>query len=389
MANSRKPNVALITLPMNRIGETFVRKSLHLLDPLCGEIFLITGNFPAETSSRARVINIRCPRIPSTRASFWTRVFRFLLIQLSTSLRLLQISPKINITLFHLGGELNILPVFCSKLLRKKTAMFYFGVQKGLEMKLNQSSGASSLIFPIIERGLERIIFHLVDQIAVETESIIGGGPFGRNKGKVSVNGAFYVDTGLFRTQRELKDRPKLVGMIGTVAPVKGVVNFVNAIPLILKKLPDVEFLIGGSGPLIEETKERLEKDRLCDKVTLTGWLSSDGVAHYLNELRLLILPSYEEGLPNIVLEAMACGTPVLATPVGGIPDVLKDEETGFALKDNSAESITRGVVRVLGNPRLNEITMNAHALIRSKYSYSAAVQRYANLLNRLHWDSR
>lgn len=381
----KKPNVALITLPIgNKIGESFVTKSLRLLEPLCSELFLITGNFLAGTSERVHVINIECPRSYGEKRSVWIRILRFLLIQLRASLELVKIFSKIDIALFHLGGELNLLPIFCSKLYGKKTSIFYYGVQKSQEMRLNEPSGASRVIFPLVARVLERVIFCLVDQIAVEAESIIEGGSFGRYKGKVSANGAFYVDTSRFRLERELKDRKELVGLICALVPKKGVVNLIDAIPLILEKLPDIEFLIGGNGSLFNEIKDRLERDGLSDKVNLTGWLSNDGVVHYLNQMRLFILPSYEEGLPNIILEAMACGTPVLATPVGGIPDVIRDERTGFILKDNFAESIARGVVKALNHPELLEITKSAWALVESKYSYTAAVRRYQNILTSL-----
>lgn len=385
MVNPSKPNVALITLPIgNKIAESFVTKSLKLLEPLCGELFLITGNFPTRISGQVHEININCPKSYGEKRPVWIRILRFLLIQLRISLKLIQISSRIDIALFHLGGELNLIPIFCSKLFGKKTALFYYGTQKSREMKLNEPPGTGKVIFPYVARALERIIFCLVDKVAVEAESTIEDGPFGRHKGKVSANGAFYVDTNRFKLERELKDRKELVGLICSLVPKKGVINLIDAIPLLLEKLPDIEFLIGGSGPLFNEIKDRLERDRLSDKVHLTGWLSENGVVDYLNQMKLFILPSYEEGVPNIILEAMACGTPVLTTPVGGIPDVIKDGKTGFILNDNSAESIARGTIRALNYPKLLEITKSARTLIESKYSYTAAVQRYENILGGL-----
>jgi len=382
MVNSRKPNIALITLPVgNNPGKSFVTKSLKLLEPLCNELFLVTGNFPTVKSNKIRTINIKCPKRPGADRAIWDRVLGLLLIQLRLSLKLTQISPQTDIVIFHLGGELNLLPIFCAKALRKKTVMFYYGVQKSREMKYNEPFGMGGLIFPFVAKVLENIIFRLVDRIVVEAETAIKYVSFGVSKSKVSADGAFYVDANCFRLERELNNRRKLVGFIGSLVPVKGVINFVESLPLILRQLPDVEFLVGGSGPLSCEIEDRLEKDGLSDKVSLTGWLSRDAVVGYLNQMKLLVLPSYLEGLPNIVLEAMACGTPVLATAVGGIPDVIEDEKTGFILRDNSAESISRGVLRALNHPQLLEITRNASALIESKYSYPVAVQRFRNIL--------
>ena len=85
------------------------------------------------------------------------------------------------------------------------------------------------------------------------------------------------------------------------------------------------------------------------------------------------------------MLEAMACGTPVLATAVGGIPDVIIDEETGFIMKDNSPECIAKNVIRVLNHPNLEQISRNARALIERQYTYQVAVERYRRVLESLN----
>ena len=82
--------------------------------------------------------------------------------------------------------------------------------------------------------------------------------------------------------------------------------------------------------------------------------------------------------------EAMACGTPVLATPVGAIPDVIKDGETGFILENNSQEYIAENVTRALEHPNLDEIVKNARELVEKKYTYEAAVERYRTILDNI-----
>ena len=146
---------------------------------------------------------------------------------------------------------------------------------------------------------------------------------------------------------------------------------------MILKERGDLEFLIGGNGPLFDEIKNKLKTNGAYDKVKLTGWIPHDDLPDCLNELKLVVLPSYTEGLPNIMLEAMACGTPVLATPVGAIPDVIKDEETGFIMEDNSPECIAENIKRALNHQDLDKIVKNARELVEKEYTYEAAVERY------------
>jgi glycosyltransferase involved in cell wall biosynthesis len=106
----------------------------------------------------------------------------------------------------------------------------------------------------------------------------------------------------------------------------------------------------------------------LTARVDLPGWISHDDLPGYLNQLRLLVLPSYTEGLPNIMLEAMACGTPVLATPVGAIPDVIIDGKTGFIMENNSPECIAENVIRALNSPDLERIAENGRRFVEENF---------------------
>ena len=77
----------------------------------------------------------------------------------------------------------------------------------------------------------------------------------------------------------------------------------------------------------------------------------------------------------------MACGTPVLATPVGGVPGVIKDGETGFIMENNSPECIAKNVMRALEHPNLDKIIKNARELVEKEFTYEAAVERYRMIL--------
>jgi glycosyltransferase involved in cell wall biosynthesis len=162
----------------------------------------------------------------------------------------------------------------------------------------------------------------------------------------------------------------------------KGVFNFVKAIPEIVSKQSKLTFILGGSGALYESINIFLNSNKLDDKVKLVGWIAHSDVPDYLNKLKLLVLPSYTEGLPNIVLEAMACGTPVLATPVGAISDIIRDGETGFIMENNSPACIAENVVRALECPDLEKIVLNARELIEKDYKYEVTVEKFKSILN-------
>ena len=296
---------------------------------------------------------------------------------------LIKISKDIDIVIFYVGGANLLPPVLMAKALRKKVITSAIGLGSlGYKKVHNNRLFSKGRAFTIILSVMEKTIFSLSDRVIVESPSVINFLDLGKYKQKLVTTGARYVDTELFQIKKELRERKNLVGYIGRLEEGKGVMNFFEAIPLILEKQDNLEFFLGGYGPLYDRIKERLRSNNLSRKVELMGWIPHDKVANYLNELKLLVLPSYSEGLPTIVLEAMACGTPVLATPVGGIPDVIKDGETGFIMENNSPKCFAENIVRVLECPDLDNVTKNARKLIKEKYTYEAAVERYKKSLN-------
>lgn len=192
------------------------------------------------------------------------------------------------------------------------------------------------------------------------------------------------MDFNEYKIKKQFDERDNLVGYIGRLSGEKGILNFVKAIPAILEEGRETKFLIGGDGQLREKIERYLDEKNLSPKVKLAGWVPHDELPDYLNELKLVVLPSYTEGLPNVMLEAMACGTPVLATPVGCVPDVIKDGENGFIMQNNSPECIAENVVRVLNYSELDKVMKNARELVKKEFTYDAAVERYRRVLGNL-----
>lgn len=228
---------------------------------------------------------------------------------------------------------------------------------------------------------LEELTLNLSDYIISEIEVISHERKRrAKYKNKILPFGARFVDTSLFVLKKDILERKIMVGYVGRLNKEKGVMSFVEAIPLIESQFNDVCYFVGGDGPSFEKI-EKIVQNYSCSKFILKRWIPHNEIPDYLNELKLLLLPSIEEGLPTIVLEAMACGTPVLATPVGAIPELIEDGKTGFILENNSHECIAKNILRALKNPNLKEISNNAKKLINEKYTYEAAIERYKKML--------
>ncbi|MDH7511203.1 MAG: glycosyltransferase family 4 protein, partial [Methanolinea sp.] len=161
-----------------------------------------------------------------------------------------------------------------------------------------------------------------------------------------------------------------------------GILNLIKAIELIFSKNNKLNIFIAGEGELFQETYKFIQTEKNQYNITLHPWITPDHLPNYLNEIKLIVLPSKKEGLPNIMLEAMACGTPVLATPVGAIPGVIQDGVTGFIMENNTPECIARNVIRALNHPDLEGIAERGRRYVEEEFTFEKAVERWRRVLN-------
>jgi glycosyltransferase involved in cell wall biosynthesis len=100
-----------------------------------------------------------------------------------------------------------------------------------------------------------------------------------------------------------------------------------------------------------------------------------------------LVVPSIYDAFPKVILEAMACNTPVIASSVGGIPEVVHHEKTGLCVRPANPNDLTETVIRLIGNPQLKEnITYKARKLVKQQFTWKHAAKRtlevYEKLIN-------
>jgi glycosyltransferase involved in cell wall biosynthesis len=173
-----------------------------------------------------------------------------------------------------------------------------------------------------------------------------------------------------------------VVGFLGRLDQEKNVRTLATA----AKDLPaEITFRFIGDGDLRAELEHELADEIEKGSVEFTGWVDHDQVPMELNELQLLVLPSAPtEGLPTVILEAMGCGTPVYATPVSGVPDVVRNNETGFLMESDRPTVIRDDIVEILKRTDLNQISATDRKLICEEYSFTAAVGRYQTILGEM-----
>jgi len=302
------------------------------------------------------------------------RIFNYINLQLKISKLILTLRNQIDACIFFIGGDTLLIPILFSKILKKKVILLL----AGSSIKTHQEN-QDTLVIGL--KLLREPCLSLAERIIVYSPQLIRDYHLTPYRHKILIAGEHFLDFTTFTVTTPYKDRPLLIGYIGRMSAEKGVQHFVRALPAILSNHQDLRVLIGGDGQLKQAIETSLQEMGVTDRVDLPGWISHEDLPKYLNQLRLLVLPSYTEGLPNIMLEAMACGTPVLATPVGAIPDVIRDGETGFIMEDNSPECIARNVMRALNDPDLEEVAERGRRYVEGEFTFEKAVERWRGIL--------
>jgi len=148
-----------------------------------------------------------------------------------------------------------------------------------------------------------------------------------------------------------------LIGLVSRIARLKGLEYFLAAAPTILARIPNAKFLIIGDNSFNPQYREELKKQvvtlGLEHKVIFTGFRLD--VPKMLSSLAVSVLPSLKEGLSNSLLESMAAGIPVVATNVGGNPEVVIDGETGLLVPAKNPAALSEAICRVLLTPGLRQ----------------------------------
>lgn len=228
---------------------------------------------------------------------------------------------------------------------------------------------------------LSKACYNLCNGIILYSPCLVSYWNLEKYRDKVLVAHEHFLDFSNLTITTPVPDRSRLIGYIGRLSREKGVENFIRALPTILSNQQDLQVLIGGDGELSETIEASLQEEGITDRVDFPGWICHDDLPRYLNQLRLLVLPSYTEGLPNIALEAMACGTPVLTTPVGAITDIILDGKTGFIMEDNTPECIAANVLRALNSPELEQIAENGRQFARENFTFEKTVNTWKRIL--------
>lgn len=270
----------------------------------------------------------------------------------SDALRLVGQLKKNDYDILHINPSLNLnsllrdcMFLLVARLSNQKTLIFFHGWDESLSERIRKSA---------IKKWLMRITFGSVNHILVLATG------FRQQLIEMGIDGnrISMITTMFDGVQLEVVRKPRdvirgKILFLSRFVREKGLFELIDAFARISKEFPDAYMILAGDGPVRLEVEQVIIDAGLSERVKLPGYLRGEDKVAVLSGSDIFVLPSYSEGCPVSMLEAMAAGLAIISTPVGGIPDILHDGENGVLLKSADPDLIYDALHRLLSSPEL------------------------------------
>ncbi len=282
----------------------------------------------------------------------------------------------VNTTMNKRGVLRDALYVLIARMFRKKIFVFYRGLDKTFETiiengylgtfrKIYFQAHASAVLSSefkdtLVKWGYTKPVF--IESTTVDLDLVQGIDMGSVLERRFKENDVFRI---LFLSRLELE---------------KGIFICVDAFEIIKRKYPNAVLIFGGDGT-DEQKLKKYVSDKAVRDVTFLGFLTKEKKRQAFTNASVFILPTYKEGLPNAVLEAMAFGLPVITREVGGLPDIIRNEENGFITDSFAPEFYATSIERLMVDQELyRKISSNNLEIATSKFLSDVVAKRLENI---------
>jgi glycosyltransferase involved in cell wall biosynthesis len=175
---------------------------------------------------------------------------------------------------------------------------------------------------------------------------------------------------------------------IGRLSPEKGHADLVEALRIVASRGKEISAVLAGDGPSKSDIAERVRAAGLEDRVHLPGYVTSP--ARLLEDADLMVLPSHTEGLPNAALEALVMSVPVLATAVGGTPEVVIEGETGRLVPPHRPELLADGIIDFLDHrDHWRQLAAHGQRMVQERFDFTARTRKLEQIYEELSRQPR
>jgi len=244
-------------------------------------------------------------------------------------------------------------------------------------MRMDYPRVLTRLVYTFIERSTAPLT-HRFLTVSESLKTALAQQGVPPKKISVVYNGIDFTRYDMLKGVRDEAAVPT-VGVIGRLHPVKGQQYFLEAAAKVLEDRPDATFMLAGTGADQERLKNLAERLGISDQVKFLGFV--EDVPTLLTGLDLVVIPSLAEGFGLIAAEALALEVPVVATQVGGLPEVVQDHVTGLLVNPADDTSLAKGILWMLNHPHeAKDMAKKGRKFVRQHFSSQAMAERTKQL---------
>lgn len=209
------------------------------------------------------------------------------------------------------------------------------------------------------------LIYCLNDEIGQWLRALLPGVPVQVMPNPIDLQGA----------EEDSEPRNSSILFLGRLEQEKGVLDLIMAFSEIAGRAPEASLVLCGVGSAQSQLEKVVQERGLASRVAFPGWVGGEAKALLLRRAGVFVLPSYAEGMPMSVLEAMATGTPVVASRVGAVAEMLEDGCCGFVVEPGNIEQLGRAIVAALDPEQRSTLVHRARERVRENYAAAVVIE--------------
>jgi len=256
-----------------------------------------------------------------------------------------------------IGGDVNIAPDYSPAMYRH-----FLWVTRQLDGAVADGKGVADRLSRVMQKEVPTI-HGLVDMEIFK--------PISDKRNKLEL-----------RRQLNIPEQSPAILFVGNLKREKGLYELLEAMVRIRGRIVGATLTICGRGSEQEGLKAKIAELGLGDSVRLAGAVDPADMHRWMQAADIFVLPSYTEGMPNVVMEAMACGLPTISTTVGGLPDGVGDSEGAILVPPQQVEPLTEAILRVCGDKLLQDkMSAAARQTAEQKFGLENNVRKTLNHL--------
>jgi|SRR5690554_46150 len=262
--------------------------------------------------------------------------------------------------------------IFWCKILNKKTIVFWRGWNQDNEIILQ-----NGFIKSLFEKTFKKVDKHIVLNKYLEDFLI----EVGVSASKVE-RSTTLVDDSYFNQSAKLKDEIFSILFLSRIEKYKGIYEALEAYKIISENR-NVEFIIAGIGNEIEKIKKKIDREKIKG-VKILGFIDGEKKREVFQLSDCYLFPSYSEGMPNSVLEAMASGLPIISRPVGGLVDFFEEDKMGYLIESLDPKEYAEKIIHLLENKeKIKEIGKYNHEYAKDNFLASKVTTKLEFILKK------